>query len=264
MSHMPHMQQLVEAWVHVSPNRAFMSRDTEDGAATAGANLIGDDTTDPAATGKDIYTESNNLPTAVASILNHTQNRADFHPAAETAEELARHFDTYIEEIDKTPFLTLLTHERQRQEFYSKDYNALIDQVVSLYDGVAEEDKNAIKESIADMAKSVFGEKKSNVWKNLFSQSTLDFTNPDNPRIFIYYTSLHMVHNDSGKEEVSEQEYEVRVTSYGILPDLIKAHADTLAGLEQKSVDDWARDSTSPEKEDARPCFRARPLKKAS
>jgi hypothetical protein len=54
---------------------------------------------------------------------------------------------------------------------------------------------------------------------------------------------------------VLEQEYEVNRTSYFVLPDLIKAHAASLAKLQKTTIDDWAINSTSPEREDAKLCF---------
>lgn len=113
-----------------------------------------------------------------------------------------------------------------------------------------------IKTSITDMAKSVFGQRESEQWKNIFSQSTLDLTDLQNPRLYVYYTSLHMFHSQNGKSEVQEQDYEVRMTTYLVLPDLIRAHASTLAGLDKKSVDSWMNDSTSPERPNVKLCFR--------
>jgi hypothetical protein len=258
------VRELINQWMNVDsilPSSLPSLFEISEASATARANMLGTDTSDPEATGMAIYTETNNLPTAVASILNHTQQKANFHPADTNPEKLAAAYSTYIAEIDKNPFLHLLSSEQSKQSFQSKDYNLLIDQVVSLYKGVSSQDLDAIKSSISEMAKSVFGQEKSEDWKNLFSQATLDMSDLANPTMLIYYTSLHMKHEKDGKSEVSEQDYEVRKTKYIILPDLIKAHAGTLAKLDKKSVDDWMSDSTSPEKKNARPCFNVKPFR---
>lgn len=234
--------------------------DPEDGAATARGTFLGDDTSDPAAKGVEIYSDPRNLPTANASILGHTQNRANFHPASMTAEELLAAFKPYTIEIDKTPFFALKEDKSDEQKFYSKDYNVLIDQVVSLYDGASSEDQSKLKNAIADMAKSVFGQERSEKWKNLFSQSTLDM-NSVPPTIMIYYTSLHMSHDSSGKSDVNEQSYIVKKTSYFVLTDLIVTYASQLAGLDKQSVDDWLTSGTSPEVPDPALCFDVLPYK---
>ena len=254
------VRDLIDQWMQIPRRAPLPLLGADDASATARGTFLGEDTSDPAAKGAAIYAETDNLPTAVASILNHTQDRAQFHPANTPPEELATRFSGYVEEVDKTPFFHLLESENNKQAFYSKDYNLLIDQVVNLYKGVTSEDLNQIKTAITDMAKSVFGQEKSEQWKNIFSQSSLDLSDLSNPKIMIYYTSLHMYHEKSGKSEVSQQDYEVRRTSYVILPDLIKAHADTLAKLDKKSVDDWLNASTTPERTDPRLCFRTQPF----
>lgn len=228
----------------------------EEDSATARGIMLGDNTADPAATGTSIYTNFQNLPTAVASILNHSQNRANFHPASMEPEELLRYFAAYTTEIDKTPFFSLAEDDVNKQKFASKDFNVLIDQVVSLYDGVSSNDQSKLKNAIADMAKSVFSQQKSERWKNLFSQSTMDLSNLATPRIMIYYTSLYMKH-ETGifKPEVNEQSYTVHRTSYFVLPDLISSNAKKLEQLDSKSVDDWLGAATSPEQDDAKLCF---------
>ena len=92
----------------------------------------------------------------------------------------------------------------------------------------------------------------------------MDLSSFENPKIYIYYTTLYMKHDRNGKSEVSEQAYEVSRTSSAVFTDLIRNHAEKLVSLDQKSVDDWATGATTPERSDPRLCFRPRPLKKAS
>ena len=113
------------------------------------------------------------------------------------------------------------------------------------------------------MGKAVFGQESSEQWKNIFSQSTLDLSDPNNPIMFIYYTTLHMKH-EKGKAEVNIQEYSVNKTKYAILPDLIKTYASKLATLDKKSVDDWVDESVSPERKNAKLCFQFKPVREAA
>lgn len=250
------VRDTVTSWLHVLPQAPSPPVIQDDVSATARGTFLGQDTSDPDAKGVAIYSDTTNLPTAIASILNHSQTRAKFHPASTKPEDLAAAFAAYVTEIDGNPFFHLETNENDRQVFNSKDYNLLIDQVVNLYKGVSSEDLNQIKDAITDMAKSVFGQERSEQWKNIFSQSTIDMSDLQNPKFYLYYTSLHMLHQKSGKSDVSEQDYEVRTTTYLILPDLIKVHAQSLADLDKKSVDEWLSGSTSPERPNAELCFR--------
>lgn len=254
------VKQLVENWIHVSPDHDVNPILVEEGAATTMADFLGEDKSDPGATGKNIYSNPQNLPTAIASILNKSQNRANFHPAVDTPEEVKKTYASYIKEIDGNPFFHIDNNEHTKQRYDSNDYNKLIDNVVSLYDGVAAEDKNKIKNSIADMAKSVFSQAKAEQWKNLFSQSTIDYSDIRTPKLYIFYTTLYMKHEDKGKAGVTNvQEYTVNKATYSILGDLIIASAEQLVALEKKNVDDWLTESTSPERNDPKLCFKVQP-----
>jgi len=252
------IRMLVDQWIHVLPQLAPTLLGAGAGAdgnsATARGSALGDDNSDPQAKGREIYANPQNLPTAIASIMNHSQKRADFHPASTPPEKLYIKFNDYVTQIDSTPFFHLEKHDSVKQTFYSKDYNKLIDQIANLYDAVSAQDKQKLRNDIGDMAKSVFGEEKSEQWRNLFSQSTIDFSDLRRPKLFIYYTTLHMRH-EAKKAEVNEQEYTVQRAEYTVLADLIHVYADKLANLDKKSVDDWLDESTTPEREGVKLCF---------
>jgi hypothetical protein len=253
------IKQAIEAWINSdfeSPSSSVSILEVSKAdTAIARGNFLGRDDSDEAAEGIAIYLERENLPTAVASILKHSQNKAKFHPANTTAEELSRAFPRYTKEIDLNPFLYLSNTSIAKRSFKSKDYNVLIDQVVNLYEGFADVDLDEIKESIAKMGKSLLLHQTAEESMNLFAQSTIGMSDPGNPKFLIYNTTLRMKNIKNGKSEVLEQEYEVNRTSYFILPDLIKAHAASLAKLQKTTVDEWAIDSTSQESDDAKLCF---------
>ncbi len=257
------VREIVNAWIHDLPDLSVASIVTSDEkAATSRANFLGEDNSDPAAAGMDIYSKEKNLPTAVSSIMNHNMTKAKFHPAAEDPKTLYASFLKYVEVIDSCPFLHLTRTEKQQQSFSSKNYNQLIDQVVGLYDSVSQSDKNKIKDSIANIAKSVFSQTKSDAFTNLFSEVTLDFDRP-NPKLYLYFTQLRMKYEHKGlfKPDVEEQEYTVHVTEYDVLKDVIKAYASELAKIDKTNLDDWLKESTTKERKDAALCFKVTPYK---
>lgn len=250
---------LVDAWLStnafpVLSRRMLMATADSYQEANAVGDFLGTNTSNPNAQGREIFADPANLPTAIATIMTHTQNKANFHPAAQKPEELAKYYNDYLVGMDQTPFFHLTRNDQTKQTFKSKDYNKLIDQVTALYEGVDEADKTKIKDSIKQMAKSVFSESHSEEWKNLFSQATIDYANPRVPKLYIYYTTLHMKHDD-GKSEVNEQEYTVNRAEYDVLADLIRAYADSLTKLIKVDVDDWITDSSSPVDPKVELCF---------
>ncbi|MDO5978359.1 hypothetical protein [Flavivirga spongiicola] len=247
--------QLVESWIHVSPSFQINEPQNNTFQVIARANMLGTDTSDPDSKGAKVYSEPQNLPTATASILNKVGNRANFHPQSQSGERLEGDFINYLKQIDKTPFFALTKSGTTADKFDSKNYNVLIDQIISLYDGVlSQHDENLMRKSIADMAKSVFGRNPLNDQKAIFLMTTIDMLNPLIPRILIYYTTLHMKYV-KGKFEISLQEFQVNKREYAILPDLISAYADKLSILMRMSVDQWLLEYTSPERINAKLCF---------
>lgn len=260
MSNLKSLRQTVNDWLaqEVPVSASTFTDSTE--KATTRANLIGTDNSDPAAQGVEIYTDPKNLGTAVASIMGRNQRVANFHPAYQTPEILATKFSEYINQVDKCPFLHLVKNDYVKHSFNSKDYNVLIDQVVKLYEGIASEDLNKMKDSIAEMGKSIFSQEKAEDFKNLFCETTLLLKKEGN-KLLIFNTTLHMKKEHKGlfKPDIEEQEYTVNRSEYIILPELIKTHATALAALDKLNVDDWMSGSTSPEVQD-KLCFKVKPF----
>jgi len=210
-----------------------------------GGCFVGINTTNKKAKGIDIFTNPENLPTAVATILNHAQNKADFHPAKQSQEQVSNKYDGYINEIDSTPFLSLKNNEQDSGKFHSKNYDELVGSVLNLYTGLTKSEEEQIKNSIVDMAKSVFGKTSNEKWKSFFSQMTIDNSDEGNPIYSIVYTTLHMKYV-KGKSEVTDQDYTVNKTNYTVLSELIKAYADSLTKLTDTTVDDWIVNTSTP------------------
>lgn len=251
------LAEQVSRWLVVDPGPPVRA-EGDASTATARATFLGTDTSDPAARGEAIYTDSKNLPTAVASILNNVQNKSGFHPATMSAEELLFRFGNYRAVIDETPFLSTEYDDTVSSSYNTKDVNVLFDQLTSIYEGVDPAYLARIKESIVNTAKSVFGSEHRTAYINLFAQSTLNMISPANPRVMLYYTQLSMRH-ESGKDEVSQQSYFVRRLSFFVLVDRIKEFAEELAALDRITIDDWLTDATTPERPNAQSCFEVRP-----
>lgn len=206
-------------------------------------------------TGLDIYTKFENLPTAVASILNKVQVMSDFFPQSQSEEEIANKYPLYVECISRTPFFHLMSSEVQEQDFKVSNYDVLINQIMNIYEGIRDEDRKKIETSIRDMAKSLASKRTKRAKLNLFSQSTIDLRDVNSIHLYIYDTVLETYEQADGKGEIGMQSYTVRKSKFVVLKDLIKAHADKLSTMDQKSVDDWLNDIKSPVKKDIQLCF---------
>lgn len=73
--------------------------------------------------------------------MNHNQKKVDFYLGQLTPEQIAVKFADYVKALQTTPFFHLDEHESHKQSMYTKDYNKLIEQVSSLYDGLSSSEK---------------------------------------------------------------------------------------------------------------------------
>ncbi len=247
------------AWLGQKPTTGFIV-DGPLHPATSRGDFLGQDNSDPAAKGERIFTDFNNLPMAVATILNHTMNKADFHPETQPPGQLSLALKRYVYELSQMPFFHKEFHDTVPGRIDSKDYNILINNIVALYKDFPPAYLEDIKISIGNMARSVFANVNGEGYINLFAAFTISVVNNARPVVMIYESRLRMYHGTNGKEEVSIQEYTVNRNIYDISYEIIKANAALLTSLMTTSVFKWIQNVTSPEEENKKLCFRLRPF----
>jgi hypothetical protein len=251
---MKHKNKSVISWISADPTPGFKSLEDE-GPATSRGGFLGEDNSDLSAEGELIFTDPNNLPTAIATILNHAQKKADFHPIIQSPNELSSTLEKYIFELSKIPFYNNELHNSVSKDYNSKDYNVLINQVVAMYKDFPESYLEDLKIMISNMGKSVFGNVKGQGYINIFAALTVSVIDETNPIILIYEGAFNMYHDDSGKDEVSKQSYTIKRNIYYISHEKIKDNAKQLTELLTTSISDWEKNVTSPEQKDKKLCF---------
>jgi hypothetical protein len=248
------LNQLVQAWLHTtySPVKYMSSTNP----TTSRANFLGYDNSDSGANGENIYNDPENLPTAIASILNHVQKVADFHPASQSPQEIGQSFSTYLRVLDTSPFFDAHPVRVHEKHFDNGNYNQLFSEIAKCYHGLTEDTYQEMRKSISNMARSVFDSSgSSQAWVNLFAQSTIDYLDNEYPKLFLYYSTFHMKKDTSGKSDVLSQEFKVVENIFSINTSIIQAAAAELAEIDKKSVDDWLENSTSQENSNYQKCF---------
>lgn len=247
----------VQRWLNgKSPvNRRFVLKVEETTQANTGGVFLGKNESDPKATGKEIFDNPKNLPTAVSSILQHAQNRADFHPSFQEPIAVAEKFKDYLREVDKIPFLHLAMNDRVQKEYKEKNYDKLIDEIVSLYDGFEQKDKLKLKESIRNIASSLLSSKDTKLYRDIFSQATIRKEDNKGYEVIIYYTNFAMERTEKKGEVRINQSYTVNRAIYNVLEASIKAHAEALSKLTKTDVEDWIKETSTPPNTSLKLCF---------
>ncbi|MDO5978360.1 hypothetical protein [Flavivirga spongiicola] len=248
------IKQLIQRAIHVTPQTIGVNVTDGNLPTVVRANMLGTNTSDPKSYGEQIYSESQNLPTALASILNHIQNKANYHPTTQSPMQLAAAYGLLLQQIVEFPIFAPIQTNNYNKSFSSKNYNVLLDQVVSIFDGLPATDLDLLKTSLANMGKSIFGSGGTATGNYIFSMFTLNMNDPAKPYLLIYNASFYMKHKD-GKDEINEQSYTIVKNVFPVLPDIIKANAKEFAAIDKKLVDEWIKESTSPEKKNYQLCF---------
>lgn len=258
---MANIRQLVSEWVSgggcsLATASTLLAVDTEQAQyADTVALFLGCNTSLLKAHGVEVFSDPQNLPTAIASIMSHSQDVVYYHPVVQSPELVSERFYAYLVGIYNTPFFHLIRNDFVKQSFQSKDYNQLIEQVVSLYHMASESDRDKLECKINEMAKSVLSQSHTDHWNNLFSITSIDCSNAKQPKISIYYASLRMAHEELAKSEVLEQEYIVNRVEYIVLSDLIHLYAEELSCLSNVHIGDWIENSSSPQNSVFKLCF---------
>ncbi|MDO6706774.1 hypothetical protein [Photobacterium sp. 1_MG-2023] len=247
-------RESILSWIKKTPNASHKVRkqsiiddDTPTNVVSQG-NFWGVDDNSTSDTNKyDIFRDPKYLPTAVSSILERCQKLANFHPSTDFTDETPENFDEYLRQIDECPFIHLVSLSSDRRTYESKNYNDLIDAVISCYPPMSPAAENEMVNKIAEMGKSIFSQSSAEATKDLFDQvNQITDQSKDNSQLLISNTTLHMKY-EKGKSEVTEQSFEVTVRTYEVLTAKIHRYADILEDIDREDVSGWTKKLTTPE-----------------
>lgn len=214
----------------------------------------GEDTSDPSASGPEIFRNPKNSALATASILAYCSAQSGFHPSSQTISEAGRTYDSFVNKISTFPGFTLNFSRASKAHGISPDIDIFVKELLALYrDDVDEKKAIASMRRMANTAKS---------------QSHLDESNTSFLEIIIHTSSnkstvtvgrtvLRMKKNILGqKTYIPDQELSVSLSSFSTNATYLSAYADTLAlGISKETVENWVRDSSSPTNSLTNTCF---------
>ncbi len=229
------------------------------------AAVLGSTTVDPKSKGIEIYKDPKNLPTALASILNHVQQQANFHPYKQDAKAIG-HFYPGLEVVIKDLKIFGKPYcDQFKNNFSTKDYNQLLNQVISIFHGLPIRDLNLLKQKLANMGLSVFNVKESITRTMNFNMMMIDLKQPSKPYLILFHANFVMSKTKSGKSDVAQQRYSINRSIYPINVSLIQQYAEALTSLDETSVETWINSASTPSSQGFRSglCFRVEPITEA-
>ncbi|KAB7692640.1 hypothetical protein GBN24_05845 [Plesiomonas shigelloides] len=248
---MANVRQLVEQWM-ANTGVEYNSRsdapyiNTENAKyVSAVAVFLGVDTSSANAKGVDIFLVPENLPTAIATIMARAQSAADYHPAKQSPEVLAEKFPAYVVSLDKVPFFSLTMNDNVKLSISAKDYASLANQIVSSFGVVGQIDKKSLTIKVIEIAEKVLSQGAAENSGGLLIISSIDYTSPLEPKLYIYHALMNKQHAQLAKPSPLCLDVVVNRMEFAVLPELIRTYANTLSRLEKVSVKEWIYDSSS-------------------
>lgn len=135
--------------------------------------------------------------TGCTSVLDMARIKAGYNPLAPAQAENSSKFDDYVDRVMRAPFFHLIDSSRTDYHRGEKDWNAAIDSILGLYDGIQADSKDQIRTSLENMAKAAASRSNTRQTNNLFAQSTIEYA--DYIEVYIYRSVVSMrVHKSKG------------------------------------------------------------------
>jgi len=191
------------------------------------------------------------------SVMNMARVASGFNPAlmaepgAGEAEQLrnVRTYNDYISRLMSAPFFNFEFNDKKNLVEAKSDWNALVDSISDLFEGVMAEDKASIRKGLVALIKAATSRVRTEQRQYLFTQSVLRAGTSGSSldyNVNIYSSEVVMI-ADEGKGGTSTQaSYQVLRTKLTFRSDEWPNWADRVWAKQVTTVDDWLDGNSTP------------------
>ena len=137
-------------------------------------------------------------------------------------------------------------------EHKEEDWNATVNRIVDLYEGISSSDKEAVKNSIAALASAAMSKSGTRETKNLFVQSTIEYSK--NINVFIYWSYITMQY-EKGKSTSLQSEVDVYKMKLEFDSVMWPCYSDIIYSEGIKSIEKWKEENTVKSDKLEKVCF---------
>ncbi|KAG0231978.1 hypothetical protein BGW41_001996 [Actinomortierella wolfii] len=107
----------------------------------------------------------------------------------------------------------------------------MVDQIKSAYNGAMGADVGKIFDSVKALANSILNHSSKSADKSLFTQMTINKQGDGDLYVGIFYTTLHMEVDKSGKKTYSFQKYYINRSLFKVLTAVLTSNGEKLYEL---------------------------------
>lgn len=177
------------------------------------------------------------------TVMTMARIKSGFNPTLLDDPDASQKFSNYSENLQKAPFFHLEQSDVSHLERHEKTWDSLVQSVLDLYDGVSGEDKNSIKESIGNLAKAAMNKAGVKQTKNLFVQSTINYTSEI--QVFILWSKIQMTY-ESGKSTSTQEIIDISKLKLRFDKEMWPYYAEIVLKYNISFIEEWLKENALP------------------
>jgi hypothetical protein len=149
----------------------------------------------------------------------------------------------YVTDLVRAPFFHLNYADQKSLHQQSSDWDKLIGDIVSLFEGIQSEDQTRIVAGLKQLAHSATSSSDTEEKLNVFSQQAISI-NTSQITVGIYYSSVSMIEHD-GKHTTRQADYLVNRAFLTFYTETWPQFAPLVAKTKVSSANDWLNQMNS-------------------
>lgn len=150
----------------------------------------------------------------------------------------------YLSKVLECPLFHLKLNTCDQYNRNKSSWDKAIDQISDLFTGVAEEDKEKIKQSIKNLTNAVASNYNTKQGTSIFSVSALN-TAHNNVEAYIFHSNISMCESKSKGSDCKQSTLNIFKTYLEFRNDLWPVYAEKILSVHYKAVDDWISDNST-------------------
>ena len=187
--------------------------------------------------------------TGCAMVLTLAQQASGYNPADPAAAGNLDGFLSYVDQVLQCPVFSVIIHDRV-QPAMSGDWTSVIDQFVSFYPGLGDQELSALRTSLWTLAQAASSTPATGETENLFVQSTL---NAGEQLVLYMYQSFLTMRTDvesGGKHSPDTVTNNASLSLWRAVlkfdTDLWPRYAPAVVNRTNASLESWLNNTTTP------------------
>lgn len=153
-------------------------------------------------------------------------------------------YNDYVNRIQTCPFFHLNMNERQTLNRTESSWSEAINQISSLFTGVASKDKEKISQAITNLANAVSSKSNTRQGITLYSVSAIN-SDEHTIEVYIYFSDISMISSSKKGSDSKQTEIKITKTNLSFDTEMWAYYAEKVYDKHYKSIEDWLDDNST-------------------